>query len=321
MIDGDLRSAVGRLPVPLRRIAGYHFGWWDAHGHPVEANAGKAIRPTLVLLAAEAVGGSAGPAVPAAVAVELVHNFSLLHDDVMDADRTRRHRPTAWTVFGVPQAILTGDAMVALASEVLAGSDSRWASTAVRWLSDSVIELCDGQYGDVAFESRTQVELAECLRMVQGKTASLLGASCALGALAGGAGAVKVNLMRAFGRHLGLAFQLVDDVLGIFGDTEVTGKPAGADLMRRKKSLPVTFALTSGTSEGAQLSDLYADDAPVEVDRARDLIARAGGREWAQRMADEEMGRALASLDEADCRPAARARLVNLAGLVVKRNH
>ena len=321
MIDGELRAAVDRLPAPLRRIAGYHFGWWDADEQPTKANAGKAIRPALVLLAAEAVGGSARAATSAAVAVELVHNFSLLHDDVMDGDRTRRHRPTAWTVFGVSPAILAGDAMVALASEVLADGGARWAAPAVQWLNNSVIALCDGQYADVAFETRAQVGLAECQQMVRGKTASLLGASCALGALAGDAGVAKVNLLRGFGLHLGMAFQLVDDLLGIFGDTAVTGKPAGADLLRRKKSLPVAFALASETSAGAELARVYAAEGPVDVDQARALVVDAGGRDWAQRAADEEMAKAVACLDKAGCADGARARLVELAGLVVKRNH
>lgn len=321
LLDAELRAAVDRLPGMLRRIAGYHFGWWNADGTAVNADAGKAVRPALVLLAAEAMGGSSGDAVPAAVAVELVHNFSLLHDDVMDADRIRRHRPTAWTVFGISQAILAGDAMVALAAEVLADSDSRSAATAVRMLNSSVIELCDGQFDDLAFEQSLEVDLAACIKMVEGKTAALLGASCALGGLTAGADADRIDLLRRFGRHLGLAFQLVDDLLGIWGDPEVTGKPAGADLARRKKSLPVVSALTSGTPEGDALAGLYAADGSIDVARACELVERAGGRAWARERADQEMASALGCLDAAACTPSAGNALVELARLLLYRNH
>jgi geranylgeranyl diphosphate synthase type I len=321
LFEDDLRAAVDRLPGMLRRIAGYHLGWWDADQQPLTGHAGKALRPALVLLAAEAIGGSGQAAVPAAVAVELVHNFSLLHDDVMDVDRVRRHRPTAWTVFGVPQAILAGDAMVALASEVLADSGYPWAATAVRWLNESVIELCDGQFSDVAFEQRDQVELTECVHMVQAKTASLLGVSCALGALAGGADPARVILLRRFGRHLGLAFQLVDDLLGIWGDPKITGKPAGADLARRKKSLPVVAALTSGTAAGAEMAHVYGADGPVDIAHARWLLEGARGAAWARDLADQEMALAVECLDAADCVPHGRAGLLDLARLVVARNH
>jgi geranylgeranyl diphosphate synthase type I len=321
LLDTDLRAAVDRLPGMLRRIAGYHFGWWDAHERPIKASAGKAIRPALVLLAAESLGGSSATAVVPAVAVELVHNFSLLHDDVMDADRMRRQRPTAWTVFGMPQAILAGDAMVALAGEILSDSDCAWAATAVGWLNRTVVELCEGQFADVEFEQRTQVSLAECEQMALAKTASLLGVSCALGALAGGAGAAQVDLLRQFGRHVGLAFQLADDLLGIWGDPRITGKPAGADLARRKKSLPVVAALTSGTAAGAELADVYGTDDRVDVARARVLVENAGGKQWARHRADEELNLAIACLDAAGCVPSGRAALVGLARLVIARNH
>jgi geranylgeranyl diphosphate synthase type I len=321
MLDPHLRAAVDRLPGMLRRIAGYHFGWWDADERPVTASPGKAIRPALVLLAAEAVEGDVDNAMPAAVAVELVHNFSQLHDDVMDVDRLRRNRPTAWTVFGVSQAILAGDAMASLASAVLSDSAGPWAANAVRWLNDCVVDLCDGQFLDVAFEQLERVDLAECLRMVHGKTSALLGVSCALGALAGGATARQVDQLRQFGYHLGLAFQLVDDLLGIWGDPGVTGKPVGADLARRKKSLPVVAALASGTAAGAELARTYKADTPVEVARASELVEAAGGRKWAETRADEELAHAMACLDYANCAPRARGYLVDVADLVVRRNH
>src|SRR5581483_445637 len=149
MVEPGLRAAVGTLPSSMRRIAGYHFGWWNEHGHPERASGGKAIRPTLVLLSAYAVGGVPAAGVPAAVAVELVHNFSLLQDDVMDGDLMRRHRPTAWSVFGLNAAILAGDALLTLALDVLAASGHPAATEGTRMLSAAVQDLVDGQYADL----------------------------------------------------------------------------------------------------------------------------------------------------------------------------
>src|SRR5262249_35921949 len=157
-------------PPSMSRIAGYHLGWWDEHGHPAQVNGGKAIRPAFVMLSAEAVGAAAAAAVPAAVAVELVHNHTLLHDDVMDRDLTRRHRPTAWSVFGVNAAILAGDALLALALDTLASSGHPAAIEGTGMLAATVQDLLDGQNADLSFEGRAEVELAECVRMAQGKT-------------------------------------------------------------------------------------------------------------------------------------------------------
>ena len=247
VVDPHLRSAVESLPGGIRRVAMYHFGWENADGTPASGQAGKAIRPALVLAAARALGGDPDLAVRAAVAVELAHNFTLLHDDVIDEDATRRHRPTAWAVFGVPDAVIAGDAMLALALRVLAEDPHPASARVSARLSACVIELCAGQQADCAFEERgpQDVTLDECLTMAMAKTGALLGCACALGALCAGAGERAVGAMDGFGREAGLAFQLIDDLIGIWGDTDRTGKPVGADLAAHKKSLPVVAALTS----------------------------------------------------------------------------
>src|SRR5436309_10166874 len=150
LVDPALREAAERLPETMRRIAGYHFGWSDAAGEPTHGDGGKALRPALVLLCAEAAGGAAASAVPAAVAVELVHNFSLLHDDVMDGDTTRRHRPTVWRLWGSSNALLVGDALLALAAEVLLESPSPGAGAATRELMRATRRLVRGQVADLA---------------------------------------------------------------------------------------------------------------------------------------------------------------------------
>ncbi|MFC4909168.1 polyprenyl synthetase family protein [Actinomadura gamaensis] len=321
VVEPAHRAAVDRLPEQLRLVAGYHAGWWDVEGRPCAA-AGKALRPALVLACARAAAGdraaqAAEAVVRAAVAVELAHDFTLLHDDVMDGDRLRRHRPSAWTVFGVSQAILVGDALSVLALDVLA--DAALASV----LSAALMEMCAGQSADLAFESRDEVALAECWTMAEGKTGALLGAACQLGALAVGADGAAAASFRGFGRNLGVAYQLVDDLLGIWGDPASTGKPAGSDLVARKKTLPVVAALTSGSQAGERLAHLYGRDEEWDeetVAHGAGLIETAGGRRWAKAEAGRRAEVALAWLRRADPDPAAAADLHTLTALITGRD-
>ncbi|MDF3297944.1 family 2 encapsulin nanocompartment cargo protein polyprenyl transferase [Streptomyces tropicalis] len=324
VVDPELRAAVASLPAALRRIARYHFGWEHADGTPAAEHGGKAIRPALVLTAAAAVGGPEArtAAARAAAAVELVHNFTLLHDDVMDRDATRRHRATAWTVFGDPAAILAGDALQALALRVLAQDPHPASPAAAARLAACVVELCEGQQADTALERRDprEVTLGEVLAMAEAKTGALLGCACALGGLYAGAAEDDVEALDAFGRQAGLAFQLIDDVIGIWGDPGRTGKPAGADLAARKKSLPVVAALTSGTPAAEELATLYARPyREGETERTTLAVERAGGRDWAQTEAADLMGRAVGELARAVPDPVRAGGLLALAEFVTRR--
>lgn len=323
-VDPVLRAAIGSLPGPMRRIARYHFGWEHADGSPAAGGSGKAIRPALVLAAAAALGGprARAAALRAAAAVELVHNFTLLHDDVMDRDTTRRHRPTAWTVFGDADAILAGDALQALALRLLAEDRHPAAPVAAARLANCVIELCAGQHADTALERRPpdEVTLDETLAMAEAKTGALLGCACALGALYADAPDADVRALDAFGREAGLAFQLIDDVIGIWGDPRRTGKPAGADLAARKKSLPVVAALTSGTPAATELAALYAaPHAKEDLERIASAVERAGGRDWAQAQAADRMARAMQELARAVPDPEGAGGLLSLAEFVTRR--
>jgi geranylgeranyl diphosphate synthase type I len=258
----------------------------------------------------------------AGVAVELVHNFSLVHDDVVDEDRTRRGRATVWAQFGVPYAIFLGGAMLALANQVLAqGGETVTADLCVE-LNSAVVALCAGQDLDVDFEERLVVSTDDYLEMVAGKTSALLSTSCVLGALAGSASLGQVTALRRFGHHIGLAFQLVDDVLGIFGDPAVTGKPVGADLLRYKKCMPVLAAMDSGSGAGDELVELYRARAITHdtLDHAVELVARAGGRECAEAEAARQHDLALRCLDDAGGQADAAAELSALANLMINRN-
>jgi geranylgeranyl diphosphate synthase type I len=324
LVEPAVRTAVGTLPSSMLHIAGYHFGWWDEHGHPEDVNGGKAIRPTLVLLSAQAVGGTAAAALPAAAAVELVHNHSLLHDDVMDGDLTRRHRPTAWSVFGINAAILAGNALLTLALDVLAASGHSAATDGTRLLSAAVQDLLDGQSADLSFEQRAEIELAECVRMSERKTAALLGCACALGAAFGAGRSEQVAYLRSFGLHVGLAFQHVDDLLGIWGDPAVTGKPVHSDLRNQKKSLPVVAALTSETPAGHELAALYHRGEPfseTDAAHAAELIDIAGGRAWSRAQADDLLAQAMRELRSAGPTSQAAAELGTLARLATHRDH
>src|SRR5579859_2267039 len=282
-----------RLSPDVRVVAAYHLGFADADGTPTgEAQGGKALRPALALLSARAAGAPPERGVTAAAAVEFVHNFSLLHDDIMDGDTERRHRPTAWTVFGVGAAILAGDALLALANELLLEDGTPQGAWAARCLSAAVQRLIGGQGSDLAFEKRDDVSLAECLEMAGDKTAALMACACSIGAVHLGAPPTLAMGLAGFGAHVGLAFQLTDDLLGIWGASAVTGKPVRADLRARKKSLPIVAALTSGTPEAAELKALLSDPQPLSEDdliRAAGLVVAAGGKQWAEAEADAQL--------------------------------
>jgi geranylgeranyl diphosphate synthase type I len=321
LVDPALRAAVARLDPTSAAQTAYHLGWVDRDGAPSRGG-GKALRPALALLAARACGVDEAVAVPGGVAVELVHNFSLVHDDLIDGDTERRHRTTVWALWGAPSAILTGDAMLALAQEVLLDVP---APAAALLLTRTVRELVGGQVADVAFADRDDVGVDECLAMAHGKTGTLLAASTEIGAVLAGAPAPARAALRTFGEELGLAFQLVDDLLGIWGDPGVTGKPVLADLRERKKSLPVTWAVVHGGEAGRDLAAWLArpEDAADErtLRRGAALVEAGGGRAWARAEARRRLAAAEAALATLDdhlpatdpTTPRARAELVGLA--------
>jgi geranylgeranyl diphosphate synthase type I len=313
------RAFLERLDDTSAAIAAYHLGWTDAAGVPTRGGGGKAVRPALATLSAQAAGAPARVGIPGAVAVELVHNFSLVHDDVMDGDTERRHRPTVWAVWGITSAILTGDALLALAQEVLLDSASPHRAAAARLLAEATRHLIRGQVQDVAFERRSEVSLAECLEMVSGKTGALLSASAAIGAVLAGAPTEVINALSTFGAELGIAFQLVDDLLGIWGDPATTGKPVFSDLRSRKKSLPVTYALSQGGPAGRELAAWLGGSAPDGEAWAADLIEAAGGRQWAAEEARRRIEVATGALSSVPMPAGPRAELVAIAHFIVDR--
>lgn len=301
LVQEEMRTVIGDAPEGMYAWMRYHLGWEDRQGRAVSASPGKMLRPLALLLATELCGGRAEAAMPAAAAVELIHNFSLLHDDVEDRSDTRRGRETVWTFAGVAHAINAGDGMFTLAHLAMyrlgaAGADPTRILAASRELHEACLRLVEGQYLDISFEERADVTLEEYLRMAGGKTAAMFAAPFAIGALLAGAPPREVDAFREFGRRIGLAFQAVDDVLGIWGDPAVTGKPVGDDLASRKMTYPVIVAM-AGTA-GGRLRAAYEDRtaAAADVPALRALVEAAGARQVTEAMAEAEERAALDSL-------------------------
>lgn len=334
LVEPALRAAVDRLSPELRPIAQYHLGWVDPDGRPVGGDGGKGVRPALALLSAEAVGAPSVLGVPGAVAVELVHNFSLIHDDVIDGDDERRHRPTVWALFGVGRAVIVGDALLALAQQVVLDPSQLLALDGVRpaaadgaracsAIADATAAMIAGQALDMAFESVPAVDVEGCLAMEAGKTGALLGCAASVGALLAGASQEVVAALDRYGMELGLAFQAVDDLLGIWGDPVTTGKPAWSDLRQHKKTLPVAAALASSGPHVEELAALLAEDDLDEdgIARAAALVEECGGRAAAAEEAERRLASALAAIAAADLAETAHDELAELARFVVEREY
>lgn len=307
------------------RMLHYHMGWVDADGQAIPPGSGKCIRPVLCLLVCKATCGDHTPARPAAAAIELIHNFSLLHDDVEDQSPLRRNRPTAWSIWGEKQAINAGDAMFALAHlaiPLLAANriDRAIQSHMVEIIDETSIELTHGQHLDIAFEGQDEITIEDYLSMIAGKTAALVAAAAWLGALAGGAGDIGQNHYRAFGRSLGMAFQVRDDMLDIWGDPALTGKQAAHDIAQRKKSLPVVY----GLAHSPELRTLYADPQPFDeetVRRAVGLLDGVGARDYVDGLARQYSDETIAHLEAAGPSGSAGEALFELVSQLLHRKH
>lgn len=318
-----LRHWIAQLGGELSQICGYQLGVCEPDGTPTDRVGGKLLRPAFALLCSEAAGGEPTEVVPAATAIELLHNASLIHDDIMDGDRQRRHQPTVWARFGVSSAILAGDALIALGFEVLANSPHPATGPAIADLAKTLRLLARGQDSDLRFEGETAVGLDECLAMLADKTGVLYGCACRMGAVFAPARPDWAGRFEQFGTHIGVAFQLVDDLLGIWGDPRVTGKPTGSDLRARKKNAPVVAALAAGTAGSAQLSQWYRSSAGEcdedEVALMAELVEDAGGRAWTQAEARRRVSAAWDQLDGLDLDQAARTNLTGLTTAVLSR--
>ncbi len=307
-VEAAMRAAVeppDSLLTPHYGMLQYHLGWVDEAFRPINGRTGKRLRPVFLLLANQAVGGDWRQALPAAAAIELTHNFSLIHDDVEDRDAERHGRLTLWKRWGDAQAINAGDALFVLArlelSRLLECGVSPMTLAAAQASYDrACLAITEGQHLDMAFENRVDVTEAEYLRMVRGKTAALLAASTRIGAQVAEATPAMVERLTRFGEAVGLAFQIADDGLGIWGDPRLTGKQAANDIRRRKKSLPVAFAFERAQGEAARdLARLYSQSklGDAEVARVLAILDGVGAQEHAEALADRYHEQALTLLE------------------------
>jgi geranylgeranyl diphosphate synthase, type I len=301
----------------LRSILRYHVGLEDQQGRPAD-ECGKLVRPSLLLFVAEELGVSLHQALPAAVGIELIHGFSLLHDDIQDRDATRRGRPAAWTVWGASEAINAGDLMQTLAVT----SALRAGVPATNILMTATAEMIEGQSLDLSFESR-HVRLEEYYRMIDLKTGALLRASLEMGGvLAESEPAVLAHLTQ-LGRALGRAFQIQDDLLGTWGDSDVLGKPAGSDIRRRKQSYPAILAFERSSAEDRRaLTAVYSFEEPVTEDHVTQtirLMTRLGIREAGKAEVCDALAHAHAALNELPFSSEGKADMVALLDYLARR--
>lgn len=318
-VETAMRGVVGARGPGPRRLMRYHLGWEDASGRRSRVSGGKMLRPTLCLLSCEAAGGAWRLAVPAAASLELLHNFTLIHDDVEDASSLRHGRPAVWRVWGKEQAINVGDGMFAIAHIAMlqlqeSGQPPARIVTAIQILDETTLKLCEGQHLDLAQNSRARLTRAAYLKMIEGKSAALISASAALGALLGGASAQAIDRFAEYGRRLGLAFQIRDDMLGIWGRDAVTGKSAADDLRAGKQTFPIIAARARAKPSERRAMDALLRDAANDRSAARAARAeleRLGAREASERAARTEADAAIECLPKRGLIPA-RARELEL---------
>ena len=328
--SGPSVNVVGEHPAPsLGDMLQYHMGWMNQDGEPplVPIPQGKALRPTLCLFVCEALSGDWTPGLPAAAALELIHNFSLIHDDIQDGDLERRHRPTVWSLWGQPQALVAGNAMRSIADRTALELTARGVtpSTALRVscvLTRSYLDMTRGQCMDLAFEGRLDIRLDNYLEMVSRKTGALIRCAVEMGAVVGCDDDKTVGAFARCGSTLGRAFQIKDDVLGIWGDEGATGKPVGNDIRRKKKSFPIVYALETANGATRQLLvDIYnkarLDDRDVEdvlgVLEELDVLGYAG------RVTQQQAGLALEQARRVPMSPRAFEEMEGLVQFLVQR--
>ena len=322
-IETELQRQIARLEEPRTRsfydMLTYHMGWTGDDAGPDAT--GKRIRPLMVLLTAAACGSDWNSALPAAAAVELVHNFSLVHDDIQDNSPKRRGRDTAWVKWGAPMAINIGDALFVISNQAIIDLKENHPAEivvkAAEILHNTCLELTRGQFMDMSYEDRTDLTTDDYWPMVAGKTAALLSACCHLGSLLGGANETKQDSYRSFGHYLGLAFQVQDDILGIWGNEAVTGKSAASDLVEGKNSLPVLAGLSANKkfAERWRQGPVHA----YEVEDLAKLLATEGGYEIAHEASKQMTDLALLNLREAEPEGEAGDTLFELAEKLLKR--
>ena len=327
-IGSALRQALGKRDS-VYDLLRYYMGWVDPEGNPVSGTEGKYLRPTLCLFSCEAVGGKREQAMPAAAALELIHNFSLIHDDIQDRDETRHHRKTLWAIWGIPKALVAGNALRIVADGALDDLQSKGVPSCrvlavVNRLTQAYLEMIEGQYMDIRFEGQSEVGLRQYLDMIARKTGALIRCSFTMGALIGSPDTQIADAFRESGRALGFIFQVRDDILGIWGDEESTGKPVGADIRRKKNSFPAVYAMSAAKgADKRRLLDIYGKSEPDDrdVEDALHIMDGLNVREYADALAVEEGDVAVDALAAVEMDGRVRREYENLVEFLLRREH
>ena len=276
VLDLALKDAISDRGIFLYDMLRYCMGWSDAYGAPLETKKGKGIRPSLCLFTCDALGGDIERALPAAVSLELIHNFSLIHDEIQDSDEIRHHRPTLWNVWGIPKALVAGNVMRVLADKSMStmpSDHSKLLTVSSSIVSEACLEMIEGQYMDISFEGGDGISVDQYMKMISHKTGALLRSSVHIGAVIGSRGGRVADIFREIGIKLGFMFQIRDDILGTWGETTSTGKPVGSDIRRKKNTLPIIHARETQPYQ-EEISELYSLEFIEDhhVDRVLDIL-------------------------------------------------
>ncbi|MDY6893010.1 MAG: polyprenyl synthetase family protein [Chloroflexota bacterium] len=328
-LEVELKRHVLRTPLPLYEMMCYHMGWIDERGNPQENAKGKRLRPILCLLACQLLGGVWRQALPGAAAIELLHNFSLIHDDIQDSSIERRGRPTVWHIWGMPQAITVGDGMYALAQSSLLRLEEtktppQKVVRAAGFLNEACLKLCEGQYRDISYENSLDITTDDYLSMISGKTAALFRCSLEIGALIATDDSSTIEHLGNFGHDLGMTFQIQDDILGIWGDENTTGKSSASDIQMRKKTLPVIYALqNTGVANRKRLRHIYEQETIDDADVTDVLqgLNELDAKSYAQDMSKKYHQQALSELASLELSSEATNQLEAIATRLLNREY
>ena len=306
----------------------YHLGWQDAQGRSYGKNPGKFIRPTLCLLSCQAAGGNISQILPAAASLELIHNFSLIHDDIEDNSPERHHRATVWKLWGQPHAINAGDAMSIIANLTLlklrdSGVSDAKVMRSMQIFSEACLEICEGQSLDITYEKRSDITIADYFRMATKKTAALLAASSSIGAYLATEDDEIVTSFYRFGENLGIAYQIHDDILGTWGMEEKTGKSVHSDIAQKKKTLPAAYGFAySRDKDREALERFYSQESVSDknITEVVEILNRLDTKNYTQKLERQYHHRALAELEATGIEPSRQAPLKELACFLLGRD-
>ena len=326
-IEEALASVVSSDDLNLKNMLRYHMGWEDEHGHPTVSGTGKGLRSSLCVYACEAVGGTASQSLSLAASVELIHNFSLIHDDIQDEDTERRHRPTLWSIWGKPMALQAGNVLRVLADmgpqqlnqkEV----DPDILASCSKILTTACLEIIEGQFLDLSFEGKTDIGISRYIDMITRKTGALIRSAMHLGAISGTENPRDIESLANCGHYLGLLFQIRDDYLGIWGSDKETGKPTGSDIIRKKNSLPIVYGLERADDPlKKRIRQIYSqvDIQSDDVDMVISLLEDTKAPEYINKLALENANKARKAIEHVSLIPGASTDLEELLDFLLNR--